>query len=120
MISIVLAFQAGEYSGKWTKKSYSIDGTWTIKKSESTYMLVLDDDFDTKSAPDLKLFLSKKNLSELNDKNATSEARFIAELEDDEGEQSYKLPAGVNPTDYKTLIIHCEKYSVLWGGASLK
>jgi len=38
-------------------------------------------------------------------------------LESPKGSQSYKLPEGYS--DYSTLLIHCEKYSKLWGASDV-
>ncbi|MEM7297374.1 MAG: DM13 domain-containing protein [Bacteroidota bacterium] len=106
-------------SGSWVEKSYEIEGNWKIEKSNSEYRIVLDDDFATKKAPDLKLFLSKAALSQLNSKNAIDDAVLIAELERNKGGQVYKVSSEFDLSPYKTIIIHCEKYGVLWGGAPL-
>ena len=106
-------------SGTWSKKSFAIQGSWTLESNGDGYVLVLDDEFKTKSAPDLKLFLSKQDLAAANGKNATRDAVLIAELDKNKGGQRYALPAGVDPADFKTLLLHCEKYSKLWGGAPL-
>jgi len=102
-------------SGSWTKKSHSIKGTWTIEGNTLSLK-----GLSTKSAPDLKLFLSPQPLAALSGKNATSGAKLIAKLKSPEGDQTYTLPDGVELSKFKTLIIHCEKYSKLWGGATLK
>ncbi|MEM8739007.1 MAG: DM13 domain-containing protein [Planctomycetota bacterium] len=107
-------------SGTWTKKSFSVKGTWSLVQDGDTVTVQLDRKFKTKKAPDLKLFLSPKPLNELNGKNATAGSLRIAELKSHKGAQSYTLPAGTDLADYETIIIHCEQYSKLWSGASLK
>lgn len=106
-------------SGKWTKKTYSSAGTWKIVKNGEDHFIVLDSKFKTHSAPDLKLFLSKKSSKDLNSKNATRGAVRIAKLTSNKGAQRYKLPASVDLADYKSVIIHCEKYSKLWSTGTL-
>jgi len=102
------------YTGSWTTKSNSIKGTWKIEGNKlKLYSL------STKSAPDLKVFLSPNSLSSLKNSNATSGAVQIAKLAAPKGNQTYTLPKGTDVSNYKTIIIHCEKYSKLWGGSSL-
>ncbi|MBX2851000.1 MAG: DM13 domain-containing protein [Phycisphaeraceae bacterium] len=108
------------HSGTWSKKTYSASGTWKIVKNGDDHFVVLDSKFKTKSAPDLKLFLTKSKASSLTGKNATKNAVRIAKLKSNKGAQRYKLPKGTSPADYKTLIIHCEKYSKLWVTGTLK
>lgn len=108
------------HSGTWSKQTYSASGTWKIVKNGDDHFVILDSKFKTKSAPDLKLFLSKSTAANLTSKNATKGAVRIAKLTSNSGAQRYKLPAGTKPADYKTLIIHCEKYSKLWVTGTLK
>ena len=105
---------ADSLTGTWTKKNHSIKGTWTIENQ-----VVALKDFSTKSAPDLKIFLSPLEPHELTNKNATKGARLVAKLKSTKGNQSYALPEGVDLTKYKSIIIHCQRYSKLWSVASL-
>ena len=114
--SFALAFVASaqEASGTWTRKTQNIEGTWKIAGGELTLS-----GFSTKKAPDLKILLSPAPLSAITNDNATSGAKLIAKLKSPKGDQTYALPAGIDISTYKSIIIHCEKYSKLWGGASL-
>ena len=105
--------------GTWEKKSFRINGSWEIVEQDGQLVLNLDEEFKTRGAPDLKLFLSPAPLSSLNGNNATNGAVLIAPLQSRRGAQSYVLPAGVDLAAFQTLIIHCEAYSKLWGGSAL-
>ncbi len=111
---------AAEAEGTWTKKSQKVSGSWSIVQEGGTSFLVLDSSFKTRSAPDLKLFLSKRAPGDVTNKNATGEARLIAQLEKSSGAQRYELPAGVDLAEYPTLVLHCEKYSKLWAVAAIE
>ena len=106
-------------NGSWTKKSFAINGSWSITESNGTWVLTLDSNFKTKSAPDLKIFLSRQALSDLNGGNATSQSVLISPLKSNKGAQEYAIPANIDISQFQTLIIHCEAYSKLWGGSSL-
>lgn len=106
-------------AGSWSKKSFKIAGSWRIVEEQGQRFLELDADFKTKKAPDLKLFLSRQALAEANGKNATRDALLIAPLASHQGSQRYALP-DVDLADYPTLLLHCEKYSKLWGGSPLR
>jgi len=43
----------------------------------------------------------------------------MSELKNLKGAQRYELPADVELTKYKSLLLHCEKYSKLWGAGEL-
>ena len=43
----------------------------------------------------------------------------IGELEKTKGTQEYEIPANINLAGYGSVLVHCEAYSVLWGGGDL-
>jgi len=102
------------------KKKYSIKGTWTLVQRRDKTTIRFSDDFKTKSGPDLKVFLSPKSAAEVNGKNAIDGALKLGVLKNNKGVQVYEIPAGTDLSQYSTLLVHCEAYSVLWGGGSLK
>ncbi|MFK7760117.1 MAG: DM13 domain-containing protein [Phycisphaerales bacterium] len=103
----------------WAKKSNKISGQWEIAKTDQGYVIRLGDDFKTKKAPDLIVLLSPKNIKQLNGKNATAGGLEVAQLKSVKGGSEY-LIAGLDSLDgYKSLVIHCDEYSKLWGGADL-
>ena len=104
-------------TGTWTKKFKKIHGSWTIEQRQDGAYLVLGDDFKTRNAPDLKFVLSNQSLSDVNGDNAMQGALVIEDLKSNKGAQEYKLPE--NFGDYTTLLLHCEKFSKLWGGTDI-
>lgn len=120
MIAVLaLAAKPSFANGSWTKKSFAINGSWSIVEKNGANVLVLGPSFKTKSAPDLKIFLSTNQLSELNGRNATNGSVLISPLKSNKGAQEYVIPANIDISQYQSLIIHCEAYSKLWGGSAL-
>ena len=105
-------------SGSWTKKEQKIAGTWKITEDAGNMKLTLTD-LKTKKAPDLKIFFSSKPLGSVTAKTATKGSFFLKKLSSHKGTQSYALPKGFDVSKYKSILIHCEKYTKLWGGANL-
>lgn len=105
---------------KWTKKDRKIRGHWEIAKVGERHVLRFGEDFDTKNGPDLKVILTPHAISAASSDNALQGGRVVAALKDDEGSQSYDLGAGFKLADYRSVLIHCEQYSKLWGGAALR
>ncbi|MDA8707810.1 DM13 domain-containing protein [Hellea sp.] len=103
-------------SHTFVKKRYNIDGTWDISKVNGLYVLNFHDDFKTKGGPDLKVFLSKKPLAALNGSNVTPISVKLGVLKSNHGAQSYTISPQINLSEYKSIVIHCEVYSILWGG----
>ena len=106
--------------GNWVKKQYGIKGGWEVVTENNQTIIRFDSSFKTKSGPDLKVFLSKQSMSQVTGKTATKDAILLSVLENNSGAQEYVVPADVDISQFQSLLIHCEAYSVLWGGGKLK
>jgi len=100
----------------FVKKRYNIKGTWNVSEKEGQKIVSFSDDFRTKGGPDLKLYLSSKSISELESGDVEGTSMKLGVLKSNKGAQSYIIPADINLSDYKSLVIHCEAFEVLWGG----
>ncbi len=118
-VSVAAAATGGTQSGDWVKKDYSIKGEWTLEKRGDQHVISFNDKFKTKKGPDLKIFLSKQSIDEVTGKTATNDAVLVSVLQKNKGSQEYVLPDNVDVSDFKSLLIHCEAFSVLWGGTNL-
>ena len=105
-------------SGDWTKVSFRAKGEWSIAKDGDALIITLDEDFSTRRGPDLKIFLSPKAPSAINGKNAVDGSVLVAELSSARGAQSYRIE-GVDLSNYKSIIIHCEAFEKLWTVAAI-
>lgn len=114
-----LAENAKLASGTWTKKSQSAAGSWKIYQKDGQIKMMVSDDFKTRKAPDLKIFLSPWTAAEAKNKNATTGSLFVAELPKFKGGFEVALPAGTDLSQYKSVLIHCEKYTKLWVASDL-
>lgn len=111
---------AGENVEKpFVKKRYTIHGSATIKTVDGQTQLIFSDDFKTKNGPDLKVFLSKLPLTELSARDVDENAIRLSVLKSHKGSQSYAIPATLDLSEYESVVIQCEAYSVLWGGFDL-
>lgn len=104
---------------KFQKKTYALKGAVTVEQRGEQTVLVFSDDFRTKKGPDLKVFLSKNAVSAATGANATTDAVRLGVLTSNKGAQEYVLPAGVTLSDYASVLVHCEAFSKLWGGADI-
>ena len=105
-------------SGTWTKKANTVNGNWSIASKGGKKQLSLKG-FKTATAPDLKIFLSPHSVAGVTSKNALQGAILVAKLKSSKGDQTYSLPSGIDLSKYQSVIIHCEKYSKLWGAGKL-
>lgn len=96
-----------------------LNGSWSIETRDDGAYIVLSDDFRTSNAPDLKIFLSQQDVNDVRDRTATRDAVLVSKLKSTSGAQEYKLPADFSTDAYTSVLIHCEQFSVFWGGANL-
>lgn len=114
-----IAVSAELPSGTFIKKKKKLKGAWEVVQRGDKTFIVFGDDFRAANGPDLKIFLSPKTVSDVTGKTAINGALNIGELKATKGAQEYEVPAGVNLADYSSVLVHCEAYSVLWGGGDL-
>ena len=106
-------------SGDFVRKSKRLKGSWTVEQRGEKTFIVFADDFRAANGPDLKIFLSPKSIANATGKNAVDGSINIGELKKTKGTQEYEVPAGINLADFGSVLVHCEAYSVLWGGGDL-
>lgn len=111
--------QAAARSGTLTKVSKTLAGGWSIVHRDGKSFLVFDDAFRAANGPDLKVFLSPQAMSAVTGKTAVQGALNIGVLKKTKGTQEYEIPAGTDLAKFKSVLVHCEEFAVLWGGSDL-
>jgi hypothetical protein len=106
-------------SGDFVQKSKTLRGSWQVLEVNGQTVIRFDDNFKAKRGPDLKIFLSPQSLDDVTGRTATNEAVLLGELQNTNGTQDYVLPEGVNLSAFNSILVHCEAFSVLWGGGAL-
>ena len=67
-------------SGTWSKKSFAVSGNWAMSSENGVTTVALDSGFSTRSAPDLKIFLSPLSPGQLTGRNATQGSLLVSPL----------------------------------------
>ncbi len=93
------------------KSGHAASGGVSIVKTETGVRVVLGRDFKFDGAPDPKLGFGK---------NGYVKATQFSVLKSNSGEQTYEIPAGLDPADYNEVWVWCEQYSVPLGVANLE
>jgi len=106
-------------SGTFVKKKKKLKGAWEVVQRGDKTFIVFGEDFRAANGPDLKIFLSPQTVADVTGKTAVNGAINIGELKATKGTQEYEVPAGINLDDFNSVLVHCEAYSVLWGGGDL-
>ena len=99
---------SGAFSGK---SGHTASGGVRVVKTGSGVAVVLDPDFKFDGAPDPKLGFGK---------NGYVKSTQFSPLKSNSGEQTYDLPAAIDPADYTEVWVWCEKYAVPLGVATLE
>ena len=90
----------------------------TLELADGTRYLRLED-LDTSNGPDLRVYLSKVPASD--DWYAYGEGSIdLGALKGNRGSQNYQLPPGLDPSDYRSAVIWCRRFSVGFGVAPLE
>ena len=124
LFSLALIFALPLTSGQATetqfrKKKEKISGSFRIISRGEKRLLTFSGDFKTRSGPDLQVVFSPLPFDEANGKNAMDGAVTVGLLSSNKGAQEYEIPASLDLSTMKSLLIHCVKYTRLWGGAGL-
>ena len=106
-------------AGDFIKKKKKLKGSYEVVQRGSKTFIVFSEDFRASNGPDLKIFLSPTSFADVTGKTAVNGSINIGELKSTKGVQEYEIPAGVNLSDYASVLVHCEEYAVLWGGSDL-
>lgn len=119
LIPVAAEAQASDtVAGGFENQEYDIRGSWTIETREDGRYLVLSEDFRTRRGPDLKIFFSSDSADNVTGDNA-ADGFFLTALDSNRGAQEYRLPEDLDLADYASVVIHCERFSKLWGAGNL-
>jgi len=105
--------------GQFVQKSKRLKGNYKIVQENGQTIIRFSDNFKTVNGPDLKVFLSPNTIENASGQNATDGAVLLGFVKSKKGTQDYVLPAGVTLGDFSSVLIHCEAFSVLWGGGNI-
>lgn len=117
--AVAVAMVKSPQAGNFEKSAFDIKGDWEIVKENGQTVFRISEDFKTKNGPDLKLFLSPKSVNAATGATATQDAIRLGALKSNKGGQDYIIPANVDLSQFGSILIHCEAFSKLWGGADL-
>ncbi len=132
LVSFVLSFatmaEQVVAEGRWATADYAVNGVWRIVDVGGRLVVKLGEDFETKNGPDLHVLMSPRPFSELSNGNASTDALVVGRLETSDksvlfkkmkGAQDFELPGGIDLKQFRSILIHCVKFSHLWAGAEL-
>jgi len=119
---LVVAFEAisvTESGSLWKKGKSDVSGGFRFEDRDDGTYLVVESDFKTEKGPDLKFVLSPADYTSVKAKTALKGGLIVGKLKSFSGGQEFKLPAGTDVSSYKSLLVHCEAKTKLWGSAPI-
>ena len=108
-----------EKTASFVRFNKTLSGDVTVFERDGRTVFRFSESFRASRGPDLKIFLSPQSLDTVSGATATDGAVRLGELKSNRGVQEYVLPEGVKLSEFSSVLVHCEQFSVLWGGAEL-
>ncbi len=105
--------------GDFVRKNKTLKGSYDVFERDGQTIIRFADNFKASNGPDLKVFLSPTSIDNASGRNATQGSVLLGFVKSNKGAQEYVVPADVNIANFNSVLIHCEKFSVLWGGGNI-
>lgn len=108
-----------EVSGDFVRKNKTLKGSYEVFERNGQTVIRFAENFKASNGPDLKVFLSPNTIETATGRNATKGSVLLDFVKSNKGAQEYIVPTGVDITNFNSVLIHCEAFSVLWGGGNI-
>jgi len=96
------------------------EGTASIVRSAAgQWVLRLDDDFRVTNGPDLYVYLSGANAPRSSGELHAAGAFEVAQLKGNVGGQNYALPADLDLSIFRSVVIYCRRFTTVFSTAEL-
>lgn len=99
---------------------YTGSGTATIAETADGQTVLQLSDFSVTPGPDLEVWLVAANAPNTNNAVLASTYVSLGPLQSPTGTQTYGIPGSVDISDYGSVVIWCEDFSVLFTMASFR
>ncbi len=106
-------------SGDFIRKNKTLKGSYEVIERDGQTIIRFADNFSASRGPDLKVFLSPTAIEDASGRNATRGSVLLGFVKSSSGAQEYVVPEGVDIANFNSVLIHCQAFSVLWGGGNI-
>jgi len=103
-------------TGSFISGEHDTSGTALVVALPDGSLVVRFEDLDTSNGPDLRVVLSTDDAS---DAWKYDGRHILGELKGNIGDQNYSIPSDVDLTQFGSVVVWCERFSVAFGAASL-
>ncbi|MGY1711167.1 DM13 domain-containing protein [Geodermatophilus sp. SYSU D00758] len=104
--------------GTFVSHEHATTGSVRVLRLPDGQVVVRLEGLDTSNGPDLYVYLSA---TPADGDRATVDEEFVdlGRLKGNVGDQNYAVPAGVDPADWASVVIWCERFRASFGAADL-
>ena len=114
-----LALNGGQFTE--IDRAHAAEGTVTLyRQPDGSLLLRLEQDFKSNPGPDLYVGLSGHPMPRNNEELNNDGYLELALMQSIEGPQDFPLPADLDLSAYKSVVIYCKEYTVLFSTAELQ
>jgi hypothetical protein len=105
-VGMVTTLASGQFSGS---TGHSVQGIALVLNDGTEQRFLRLEGFESTNGPDLKVYLR------------ADDDQFVSlgDLKGNVGDQNYEIPPGIDLDTFHTVQIWCQRFSVLFGGATL-
>ena len=110
------------YTGRLEGKAHQTSGRATIYRTPDGRQYLRLTDFTTSNGPDVHVLLVQIDDANLTKEIVTDQLDSVelGQLEGNQGDQNYDLPASVDLQKYNAAVIYCERFHAIFGVARLE
>ena len=107
----------GSFAG--ADRVHQASGEVTLLKQPDGQVVLQFAGFEVTNGPDLKVWMISNGAPEDGGDVKSSEQLRLSPLKGNIGDQAYILPAGADVAAFKSVVIYCQQFGVLFGSAPL-
>lgn len=107
------------YRGEFASRDHATSGTVRVVELVDGRRIVRLEGLDTDNGPDLYLYLSA-NAADGAEGAFDDTFVSLGRLQGNLGNQNYDLPEGVDPAQYQSVVIWCDRFDSAFGAAALR
>jgi Electron transfer DM13 len=107
------------FTGRLEANAHPTSGLATIYKTPDGKMYLRLTDFTTSNGPDVHVVLARADDPALGQTIVKGELDHVelGKLKGNQGDQTYDVPASVDLQKYNEVVIYCERFHAIFGGA---
>ncbi len=106
-------------AGSFVSRAHDTAGKAQVFDTSTSPTLSLDSTFTTSNGPDVRVYLVSDTSADQPDESFAKNFVDLGGLKGNIGSQNYVIPASVDLTKYRTVVLWCKRFSVSFGAADL-